>query len=273
MNSNDIRKNSFKKNAIVCDVSKRVENTVDDDDFDVYDIVSSDITPVNSTLQRYIKSIGEEVTNDLNGTTGEEYGNGDNRGNPYKRYKDVLIMYNYLRDNLKLAEMKNLFDSVYKDVISCMYSKGMNNDIGFEELMYIGLVPTLPTKVDECKGYIIHAYRKIVTESETCKFNYGYIYEKGGIGYNVIPFSNGKEKSLGKRKTVPNLLKKFQESYSNKFDRKSVTEILIFTNDFFIKSTFDPGFKYQFTTDNIVNVRIQSLIYFFNRTYHIKYNA
>lgn len=267
MNSNDIKNNNLEKNLIICDNSKQLDSA-SDDDFDIYEIVPSDITPVNSALQQYIKSLGREVTNDPKGTVGDEYGNGDNRGNPYKRYKDILIMYSYIRDNLKLPEMKKVFDSIYKDVVKCMYSKDVGSDIGFEELMHIGLVPNILTDPDSCSGYIIHVYKKISGKSKQYKTNYGYIYIRRlsktctkQTCYSVIPFSNGKERSIGKKMSVPGLIKLFTDTYNKSFDKKSLLEIVQFTNNFFISKLDDPGFKLQFDIDRtIIDVQIQSLI-------------
>lgn len=269
MNSNDTIQNSSDPARIICDHSHQLEN--DSDDLDVYETVSRDITPVNSSLQYYIKSLNREITHDTRGTTSKDYGNGDKRGNPVKRYKDVLVLYNYVKENLKLEETRKLFEHCYKGVLDDMYSKSSALDIGLEELKLLGYVPTFPMEVKSCSGYIIYVYRSVTDSKSKEKYmtSYGYIYVFNGNSVEIIPFSNGRMKSVGETRTVKGKLKAlgdkdfktvFNEAKSNGFETKNLIAIVENTTKIIVKSVSDPGFKFTFVTTGITRVTIQSLL-------------
>ena len=250
--------NTFGECTIVADSTPKMTNDADNDDnFDIYEIVSRDITPANSSLNYYMKSVDVELLNDLKGTTGPEYGNGDNRGNPAKRYKDVLTLYNYIRQNLKLADTKALFDRVYKGVIDDMFSKNGIYDIALEELKMIGYVPVFPMDIASCSGYVIYIYRKISTGIVNC----GYIYIKHDKGFKVIPFSNGKERSLGRQANVTVKLKEmFTTACKEGFKKTSLEDIFTYTTRMVGKTTSDPGFSFVFTLEGFVDAQINSIL-------------
>lgn len=250
--------NTFGECMIVADSTPKMTNEADNDDnFDIYEIVSRDITPANSSLNYYMKSVDVELLNDLKGTTGPDYGTGDKRGNPAKRYKDVLTLYNYIRQNLKLADTKALFDRVYKGVIDDMFSKNGSYDIVLEELKMIGYVPVFPMDIASCSGYVIYIYRDIGTRTVNC----GYIYVKHDKGFKVIPFSNGKERSLGRPATVNGKLKEmFITARKGGFKETSLEDIFAYTTRMVGKTTSDPGFSFVFTLEGVVDAQIKSIL-------------
>lgn len=140
MNSIDTKQTGFGRSSILSDSATKMDNQADnDDDFDVYELVSSDITPTSATLEAYIKSLGSQVLNDMKGTIGNKYGSGDTRGSIPKRYKEILKLYNYLRQCLKIEENRLLLDQTYKAVIDDMYAKNIGYDIALEQFTVYGL--------------------------------------------------------------------------------------------------------------------------------------
>lgn len=261
MNSIDTKQTGFGRSSILSDSATKMDNQADNDDnFDVYELVSSDITPTSATLEAYIKSLGSQVLNDMKGTIGNKYGSGDTRGSISKRYKEILKLYNYLRQCLKIEGNRLLLDQTYKAVIDDMYAKNIKYDIALEQLKQSGLVPVTFKKLENCIGYVIYVSKR----GEDSSNNFGYIYTKRknnnkSINVNsmhVVPFKNGLEKSIGFSLNL---------SVYKLFDVDELTEeklegIIKETTKQYLKYKSDIGMKILFQLEDDSIVTIMSLI-------------
>ena len=167
------------------------------------------------------------------------------------------MLYNYIRQNLRFSDTKALFDSVYKGVIDDMFSKNGAYDIAVEELKMIGYVPVFQMDIASCSGYVIYVYRDIGDRTVNC----GYIYVKKKDCFNVIPFSNGKEKSLGRLTNIVGKLRDmFVAARKDGFKRESLEDIFTHTTNIMARNTSDPGFRFVFTLDGAVDAQIKSIL-------------
>ena len=236
---------------------------MNDDDFDIYEINSYSVTPVNNTLKDYLVKVGYEVLNDYGKTTKANFGMGENRGNPSLRYKDMVILYNYLYTSLKSDSMRDLLVRIYGDVISDQYSKTRN--IAFSALQALGYVPTALKEPKECAGYVITAHRY----EKEAYLSYGYVCDLSNLV--CYPFNDGYEKTIGKVITISRDLKNIFCSMF-KVDEKATPEdiknnrtkcidrVFKLITKKIKENTKDVGFTIQFDTNNIIDYDIDSFI-------------
>ena len=295
-NSNTINNtNTINENEVTSHEQQEVR--VDDSDFDVLELVPKNITPHNSPINNYITELGLKYVTDGKDNSKEKLGV-DNRGDPTEKFKEYTALYNYLLINLRNKQNKDLLISTFEHVIRSIYTNNEITNIGLNEALRLGLIPTEPTieKREDNKSYPEFNY--MITASTISEVNgntikrikYGYIYigvkqpSKNGNGKErsalIIPFNNGTIKTVSKPYNIRhdwwtkmyNAIKCNKngielkvsgnmEENLNIFTESPLYKLLSFTNKEFSyrnKNT-DIGFKYQYNMNDIKSIKLYSL--------------